>query len=155
LNTIAKAHARGYVAEPRAKSFTLPYIIHWRLHNKVDVVSKPPLDAARPESLMFFYPKAGPPVLLGYMYRAFMTNFPSFGGEILMWHHHDVGHGPGKTMMTHVWLTRGLKSAYARCLPRIPLEHAIKGFHYEPVTMASGAETLPCPADGMMPAMHM
>jgi hypothetical protein len=143
------AAAAGYRPDPHTSGAKRPYVAHWRLHGRTDVVHHPMLDTSRPESLMYWYPKHGRPVLIGYMYRAPRMHTPKLGGPILMWHSHSSHGRMGPTAMTHVWLTRSLRTAYARCMPVMALEKAKPRFHYAPVKARQVEMVKPCPMHGM------
>ena len=99
------------------------------------------LDPYKPESLVYWWPADGPPVLVAFMYRAETVKPPKFGGEIFGWHQHSKTSAP----MTHVWLTHDLESATANCLPVAALERDRAGFRYAPSAHGSGPESMPCP----------
>ena len=102
--------------------------------------------ATRPESLVYWWPRRGDPILLGYMFRVPADRRPAFGGPIPIYHRHPGADGKlADNQMTHVWLTRDLRSAWANCLPVEQLEKAIPRFKYEkPRSGVSGAEAVPC-----------
>jgi hypothetical protein len=101
------------------------------------------LDPRRPESLVYWRPRVGDPVLLGFMYRA--TRPPRFGGPILDWHRHQLpGRRPGRTVMTHVWLTDDLVTAFARCTPVAALERSRPGFRWDRATFVGSRDVMPC-----------
>jgi hypothetical protein len=102
------------------------------------------LDPRRPEALVYWLPRSGSPVLVGFMYRAPANRHPQFGGRILAYHRHMKDGHMGATQMTHVWLTHDLRSAYARCLPVEALEHAIPAFHYVQTARPASHESAPC-----------
>jgi len=99
------------------------------------------MNTARPPALVYYQPTVGNPVLLALMFRARMGHVPRLGGPILDWH----GHTGGNTVMTHVWLTNGLRSAFARCLPVRALEAAIPRFRWEPRPAERNSPSSPCP----------
>jgi hypothetical protein len=135
--TYSAALAAGYVHWHR--DWARPLVFHLRKgsYNHDGRM----LDARRPESLVYWWPEHGSPVLLGFMYRVGKGRPPELGGSILHYHRH-ASYGP---WMTHVWLTRSLKTAYARCLPVAALERAIPAFHYMPPHHGgSGPESAPC-----------
>ena len=47
--------------------------------------------------------------------------------------------------MTHVWLTRDLRSALANCMPVAALEKAIPRYRYAPAGRPLTHESQPCP----------
>jgi hypothetical protein len=137
----AAARARGYVRDHRR--WTRPLVFH--LRKRAFDTDGALLDARRPEALVYWWPAHGRPVLLGFMYRVPAGRPPAFGGAILAYHGHMAGGHMGATQMTHVWLTRGLRTAYARCLPVAALERAIPAFQYAtPGHSPSGPEAEPC-----------
>ena len=83
------------------------------------------LDPRRPESLVYWWPKQGSPILVGFMYRAPLGRPPRFGGKLMAWHSHIEDGRQGDNQMTHVWLTGDLRSALANCLPVTQLEQRI------------------------------
>lgn len=103
------------------------------------------LDPRRPEALVYWLPRRGHAVLVGFMYRAPAARRPAFGGRILAYHLHTRDGHLGATQMTHVWLAHNLRSAYARCLPVAALERAIPAFHHtDDPRAASHPESAPC-----------
>jgi hypothetical protein len=68
----------------------------------------------------------------------------ALGQPLLGSHAHKLS--GARSQMTHLWLTRGLRSALANCLPVQALQIAIPSFRYEERTRASGSgpETRPC-----------
>jgi plastocyanin len=103
-------------------------------------------DARRPESLVYWWPPAGKPVLIAFMYRAAAKRgWPAFGKPLLGWHTHGPP-GPGVTLMTHVWMTGDLRSAIANCMPVEALEAANPRFRLVPIAHDLSAESVPCPA---------
>jgi hypothetical protein len=101
------------------------------------------LDPRRPESLVYWWPRTGPPVLVAFMYRApLKPRTPAFGRPLLGWHAH--GAKPGATLMTHVWMTGDLRSAIANCMPVGALEAASAEFKLVPTSHDLTAESVPC-----------
>lgn len=102
--------------------------------------------ARKVESLVYFRPSAGRPVLVAFMFRAPVGGQPRFARPLLGWHSHGKGDPKRlQTQMTHVWLTNDLRSALANCMPVAQLEAAIPGFRLEPGTLGLGHESQPCP----------
>jgi hypothetical protein len=99
------------------------------------------LDPSRVESLVYWRPRGGTPVLVGFMYRAETVQPPKFGGPIIYWH----SHGSNPIPMTHVWLTGDVRTAYARCAPVRPLEKAVNGFAYDARAKSRIVQGEPCP----------
>ncbi len=104
------------------------------------------LRASRPESLVYWWPRRGKPVLLGFMFRVPAGRRPRFAGPIPTYHGHpSLGGGMGPTQMTHVWLTRDLRTAWANCLPARRLEQDLRRFDYRKQGNGnSGQEARPC-----------
>ena len=98
------------------------------------------LDPRRPESLVYWWPRRGAPILVAFMYRAETSKPPRYAREVLGWHSHAKGTPP----MTHVWLTRGLRGAAANCLPVAELQRDVRRFRYVRPAHAAGAESMPC-----------
>jgi hypothetical protein len=105
-----------------------PVIYH--LRNPAYEADGAQLDPRRPESLVYWLPARGHAVLVGFMYRVPAGKTPAFGAGVLAYHRHTKSGHMGMTQMTHVWLTRNLRSAYARCLPVDDLQRAIPAFRY-------------------------
>ncbi len=150
FSTYRSARANRYVRVPKARTRPLVFHLRRKDYERDDHV----LDFLRPESLVYWWPVQGQPVLIAFMYRAPADETPEFGSPLIGWHQHVTATGKvGDSQMTHVWLTGDLRSAYANCLPRQALELAIPGFRFsppgEPMTHASELcpEPLP-PSDG-------
>jgi hypothetical protein len=124
--TYAAARAAGY--RPLRRTWKRPLVFH--LRSRVAERDGARLDPRAPEALVYWWPVGGRPVLLAFMYRVPAGRPPALGGPIIHYHSHVSRRGRAATQMTHVWLTRGLRSAYARCLPVAALERAIPAFHY-------------------------
>jgi hypothetical protein len=103
-------------------------------------------DATRPESLVYWWPRSGPPVLVAMMFRVPRGRRPASIGSIPIFHRHanPVTGRPGATMMMHVWLTHDLRSAFANCLPVAALQRAHADFRYSKPGYLQAHETLPC-----------
>ena len=83
---------------------------------------RPRLRSAAARSLVYWWPPAGEPVLVAFMYRMPLPDgWPRFGRPSLGWHAHG-GDKPGRSLMTHVWMTADLRSAIANCMPVAALE---------------------------------
>lgn len=102
------------------------------------------LDPDRPESLVYWWPKQGAPILVGFMYRAPLGRPPAFAGKLLAWHSHTENGSRGDNQMTHVWLTNDLRSALANCLPVTELQKAIPRFRYSRPSHGAGHEARRC-----------
>jgi plastocyanin len=102
-------------------------------------------DPRRPESLVYWWPPAGDPVLVAFMYRMpFADGWPRFGRPLLGWHAHG-GERPRSTLMTHVWVTADLRSAIANCMPVAALEAFNAAFRFQPIAHDLTQESAPCP----------
>ena len=119
-----------------------PLLFH--LRNYGYAADKHILKADRPESLVYWWPKVGEPILLGFMYRAPLGRPPAFGGELFAWHSHIEGERRGDNQMTHIWLTNDLRSALANCLPVQALETAHPEFTYSKPAHGAGHESRRC-----------
>lgn len=96
------------------------------------------LDPTAPQALLFWCPASGRCVLIGVMFRAPADSKPPTYDGIVHWHQHN----PMATQMTHVWLTYGIRPAYARCVPFNALERS-RGVPYTPYKPDSST-THPC-----------
>lgn len=106
--------------------------------------------ADRVESLVYYWGRTGPPRLIGFMYRARGEKPPSHG-RVFGWH----THGKDSAAMTHVWLTKDLRSAAANCLPVTELDRDVSGVGKIPLEAANDfAEGQPCGAAGDGHAGH-
>jgi hypothetical protein len=104
------------------------------------------LDPARPESLVYWWPRHGEPILVAMMFRLPGGRRPPSAGSIPIFHQHanpETGR-IGATTMTHVWLTPDLRSAFANCLPVVALQRAHPDFRYSTPGYDQAHETLPC-----------
>jgi hypothetical protein len=119
-----------------------PLLFHMR--NDRYARDKVMLDADRPESLVYWWPKRGKPILLGFMFRAPLGKPPAFGGDLFAWHSHVEDGRKGDNQMTHVWLTGDLRSALANCLPVDQLEEAIPRFRFSKPAHGAGHESQRC-----------
>ena len=91
------------------------------------------LDPRHPESLVYWWPAEGDPVLVALMFSVPAGSRPAFAGPIPIYHQHPSAHGGlGATAMTHVWLTGDLRSAWANCFPVLELQWANPAFRYAP-----------------------
>ncbi|HEX8101587.1 MAG TPA: hypothetical protein VF533_03170 [Solirubrobacteraceae bacterium] len=127
-----------------ARKWKRPVIFH--LRSSTYDKDKRIFDAKRPESLVYWWPRHGQPILLGFMFRVPTGDRPPFAGPIPIYHQHPNRYGKlGDNQMTHVWRTGGLKSAWSNCLPVEQLEKALPKFRYEkPRSGVSGPESMPC-----------
>jgi hypothetical protein len=136
----------GYVRFPGA--WPRPVLFHVR--RSAFTADGRYLDARRPESLVYWWPEQGEPVLVALMYR--MPNngvWPAFAKPLLGWHWHPnrVTGKAGSTAMTHVWMTGTLRSAIANCMPVPELERANPRFRFAPPAYPFSAGSAPCPAE--------
>lgn len=140
--TIGAAMERGFIRSPRR--FGRPVLFHLRrpAYDK----DRHSLRPSRPESLVYYWPGRGEPVLIAFMYRKPVGRAPRYAAPLLAWHSHTHEGRRGKTQMTHVWLTNGLKSALANCLPVRYLENNLRRFRFRDVpTVGAAHESAPCP----------
>ena len=142
--TYQAALKRGFVRYSSANK--RPQLFHLR-HERY-ARDKTWFDARKVESLVYYRPSVGRPVLVAFMFRAPVGGQPRFAKPILGWHSHGNG-DPRRlqTQMTHVWLTDDLRSSLANCMPVAQLEAALPRFRLEPGTLGLGHESSPCPPD--------
>ena len=140
-DTLAELRGAGFA--PMPLHIRRPLIVHWRQGGKAAFTGRL-LDARHPQSVVLWCPAHGAPTLLAFMYRAPRRGSPPppTDGGVLYWHHH----GHGDTLMTHVWLTGSLRSAFARCLPVKALEARLSTFRYSRQRHAETPESMPCSA---------
>jgi len=136
--TVAKAERLGWVQNPTSTRQTLGM---FHTYNRRYENDKRILDARRPESLVFWRPASGQPVILGPMFRVPAGRRPSFAGPIPIYHNHGDN---VKNLMTHVWLVRGSKSAWMNCLPVRALEQYNPAFKWMPGGNDQGQVGDPC-----------
>jgi hypothetical protein len=120
--SVSDARARGYrfnATENRVIGF--PGLRHMRIHGTMRFTGRV-LDPRAPQSLIYWCTAGRRCTLAGFMYRAPGDRRPPTYGGLLGWHKH---HSRRSTWMTHVWLTRTLRSALARCAPWPFLERAL------------------------------
>jgi hypothetical protein len=83
------------------------------------------LDPARPESLVYQVLPDGKVSLAALLFRGSRSKAPpSRGGPIVKWHGHASAGRPGRTVMTHVWLTPSVRTAFAHEAPEQALADA-------------------------------
>jgi hypothetical protein len=142
--TYAAARRAGFVRYAH-RGWRRPLVIH--LRDRAFEHDGRVMDPERPESLVYWWPRHGAPVLLAMMFRVPPGSQPASAGSIPIFHRHanpKTGR-PGATLMTHVWLTNDLRSAFANCLPVDALQRSHPDFHYVPAPDAQAHESLPCP----------
>jgi hypothetical protein len=138
FNTPREARRAGFVIRDSGRR---PAILHW---NKHGTYLPPVLRARSPESLVYWHPASGRPVLIAFMYRTPLRPQPPTWGGILDWHTHRNG----ISWMTHVWLTRDRRSAFARCLPVQQLERSLRAFRPgDQLPRSKMHNLMPCPPD--------
>jgi hypothetical protein len=137
--TQAAAARAGYRRTSTRRSLPRPTVFHMR-DDRLDRDGRQ-LDARRPESLVYYLPPSGAPVLVAFMYRADTMRPPTLGG-LLGYHRH--GTHAAAMPMTHVWLTGDVRSGLANCLPVEQLEAALPRFRYAGSQLRSGPESVPC-----------
>ncbi len=145
--TQAAAARAGYRRTSTRSTLPRPTVFHMR-DDRLDDDGRQ-LDPRRPESLVFYLPPSGAPVLVAFMYRAETQRPPTFGG-LLGYHRH--GTHPRAMPMTHVWLTGDLRSGLANCLPVEQLQAALPRFRYAGSRLVSGSESVPCAEHASAPA---
>jgi hypothetical protein len=137
--TIERARAQRYNRYMVREKIPEPGVFHlWsRAYNGDSAV----LDPERPESLVYWKPTrpGARRVLLGFMFRLGPGPHPTFAGTIPSWHTHKKG----GDQMTHVWLARSLRGAYANCLAVPELERSLHAFTFEDIRY-DGHESQPC-----------
>lgn len=142
FSTIERARAEGFSRYMIKEKVPEPGVFHlWsRAYNEDSSV----LDPERPESLVYWKPSrpGARRVLLGFMFRLRPGPPPEFAGTIPSWHSHKKG----GDQMTHVWLARSLRGAYANCLAVPELERSLHAFKFEDVRY-DGDESQPCAQD--------
>ena len=139
FSTYENAVAAGFKRWPRA--WTPPLVFHLR-HAGYER-DRHDLDPRRPESLVYWWPPDGPPILIAFMFRKpLRLGWPRFGRPLLGWHSHQGGEDA--TLMTHLWMTGDLRSAIANCMPVPALEAAVAGFRFQPIDHDLTQESVPC-----------
>jgi hypothetical protein len=140
--TIARARAQGFSRYMARHKIPEPGVFHlWsRQYNGDGVV----LDPEHPESLVYWKPSrpGAEPSLVAFMFRFRPSAHPDFAGTIPSYHSHKRG----GDRMTHVWLVRGLRGAYANCLPVPELERSVHAFDFEQIVY-DGLESQACTQD--------
>lgn len=138
--TYSAARAEHYWRYPL--KWKRPLLFHLRHDGHDD--HKTVLEPEKVESLVYWWPKRGEPILIGFMYRAPLKRKPPFAGDLLAWHSHIEDGRQGDNQMTHVWLTGDLRSALANCLPVAALQKAIPRFRYSKPAHGAGHESRRC-----------
>jgi hypothetical protein len=134
--TYRSARRLGYVRYSR--NLKRPLVFHLR-HDEYDHDGAR-LDENRPESLAYWWPAKGKPVLIAYMYRMRPGSWPSYAKPLLGWHSHERG----GILMTHVWMTRTLRTAIANCMPVAALEAANRRYRFAEPRQGYSLESHPC-----------
>jgi hypothetical protein len=142
--TVAGARRLGFIR--RLDLSVKPGMFH--VYNSTYEQDNRIFDARRPESIVFWRPPhGGTPQVLGTMFRVPAGKRPSFGGPIPIYHHHGLTKaGKVASLMTHVWMVSGPKSAWAFCLPVKQLE--LFNSHFNWLAGYSNHEHIggPCPS---------
>ena len=136
--TLTQAARRGWV-QARGANKTQPGTFH--TYNQRYEKDKRLLDARRPESLVFWRRADGESVILGPMFRVPAGERPAFAGPIPIYHSHGQ---TVKNRMTHVWLTKGPKMAWANCVPVLHLQQYNPAFTWIPGGTGQGLIGGPC-----------
>lgn len=137
--TPAKARRRGFHLPDNVPPGAMFHVYNRRYEHDKRI-----FDAKRPESLVFWRrADGGEPVMLGPMFRVRPGKRPRFAGPIPIYH----THGASKTsQMTHVWMTKGPKMAWAGCLPVVHLQLYNPAFVWRPgVTFENVGDPCPTP----------
>jgi hypothetical protein len=145
---VAAGFERHRFPEERGQLFHMERCDNW--------VDERTLDPRRPESLVYWRrPGAAVPKLVAVMYRAPGDRPPPAAGTpVVHWHGHPRREGapPGRvtgpTLMTHVWLTPHLRTAYARRPPRKALARALDAREAREAAGARASATAPAAASG-------
>jgi hypothetical protein len=83
------------------------------------------LDPDRPESLVYQVLPDGKVSLAALLFRGSSSKPPPRrGGPIVKWHGHTSRGRPGKTVMSHIWLTPSVRTAFAHEAPEQALADA-------------------------------
>jgi len=128
--TVGEAARRGFIRGTGKKFPTklgLFHVYNHRYENDGRI-----FDARRPEALVFWRRPDGPPLIMGPMFRVAPGKRPRFGGPIPIYHGHESKSGKVPSQMTHVWMAKSLKSAWALCLPAKQLTRYNPAFEYTP-----------------------
>jgi hypothetical protein len=144
--TYRRALKEGYKATDKVDlPWLRPHVYHLR---RMDYTrDRDYFNPRNPEGLVYYNPPAptAEPQLLALMFRYRLGPQPAFAKPLLPWHSHGNGIWKGvPNQMTHVWLTRDLRSALANCLPARQLARSIPGFAYTPPAWIDH-ESAPCP----------
>jgi hypothetical protein len=115
FDTLAKARALGYLTRRMQR----PGFVHARKF--ATIFWGTVFDPDAPQALVFWCPARGRCTLTTYMYRAPAGDPPSTWGNLLQWHRHGDS---STTWMTHVWLVRHTRPAFATCAPWTALKDA-------------------------------
>src|SRR4051794_33401567 len=116
--TPAKARKLGYKSDPAERERVgCPGFVHYRKGGFWGQVLNP----KAPQALVFWCDSRSAFKLAAFMYRAPRTGHPPTLGGLLGWHRHS----PTGTWMTHVWLTYGVRAAFATCAPFAALHRSL------------------------------
>ena len=148
-DTVAEARRLGYRSDPRISSTSCPGLVHFRVGG-VRFTGRF-LDPRRPQALVFWCNPRHRYKLAAAMYRARAGRPPRTWGDLLGWHRHTMN----GTWMTHVWLTKRSRPAFAQCAPFNALR-AYSGIAYRPYRADVDGLDAPCSdthgnASGSMP----
>jgi len=140
--SVGDVRRRGFLPDPQFK--VKPGMFH--VYNKRYEEDRRIFDARRPESLVFWRPTRGQPVILGPMFRVPPGKRPSFAGPIPLYHHHPSKTGRVVNRMTHVWMVSDSTTAWSNCLPVAPLEQYNPAFTWVRGLASTEGVGKPCPA---------
>jgi hypothetical protein len=138
--TYDAARALGYERLPR--KLKRPVVFH--LRRPAYDHDRRRLDARRPESITYWWPRRRSPVPVAFMYRMPRGAWPAYAKPLLGWHSHN----PAAPLMTHVWLTGTLRTAIANCMPVEALEAANPAFRFSEPRQGYSRESHPCDEPG-------
>ena len=133
--TPARARAMGYSF--RGWNGGCPDMVHAR--KRGTMFWGKVLDPSAPQSLMYWCGSDRKLVLAGAMFRAPGDVRPRSYGNLIQWHKHATSRTAN--WMTHLWLTRDMRSTWATCAPFLAYEQAGM-FSYEEYPWIM--ETKPC-----------
>lgn len=129
--TPARAKLRGFHRPPGSKP-VVGFMYH--MYNQRYERDSRLFEGKRPESLVFWRRASGDSVILGPRFRVPAGKRPSFAGPIPIYHGHASATGEIPNQMTHVWMTKGPKMAWANCLPVFHLQQYNPVFKWTPDT---------------------
>jgi hypothetical protein len=144
FSSYSRALALGYRPWPQKRGWKPPMLFHVR--KAAYERDGRQMDPQRPESLVYWWPRKGAPILVAFMYRSPASRgWPAFGKPLLGWHAHMGMHGKlGATIMTHVWMTDDVTSGLANCMPTKALAAAHGRYRFSKPTHSLTMDSKPC-----------